>query len=109
MRRKVATEERIWPRSSELRKPTETPVERATCARDRPRRVRKRRKRCPGREAASAGRATGPWRFRTFTIAAGVQAGARRTDNTRRRGGTPALHTKRNGGGVWLWGRRGQY
>jgi len=54
MRRKVATEERIWPRSSELRNPTETPVARATCARESPRRVRSRRKRWPGSVAASA-------------------------------------------------------
>src|SRR5580704_15752749 len=43
MRRRVATEERICPRSSALRNPTDTRVARATCARESPRRVRNRR------------------------------------------------------------------
>ena len=61
----VEIEQRIWPRSSALRNPTETPVARATWARESPRRRRKRRKRWPGIWGASAGAATTPCFFRT--------------------------------------------
>src|SRR5256885_13303176 len=65
MRVSVATEARIWPRSSALRKPTETPVARATCTSERLRFWRRRRNRWPGERTLSAGTETTPDRKST--------------------------------------------
>src|SRR5271170_5911300 len=83
MRRSVEMEERIWPRSNALKKPTETRVARATCARESPRRVRKRRNFWPGSCGASAGAETTPCFLRTCTIAAGFSPRARRRKSAR--------------------------
>src|SRR5579859_4876635 len=78
MRRRVAMEQRICPRSRALRNPTETLVARATWARESLRRMRMRRKRWPGSCGASAGAETRPCFFRTWTMAAGFRPRARR-------------------------------